>query len=147
VAPSSASAANDRPQSGTKRSNIVAQDTEYYGASAADNTKVTETEEFLRSKVKNPNGILHHSWESVVHGWYNLELDPETKKEVEAHEGIKTMRIPKILAEFIAPPATYWSQRRTTTAQKGENTLDQRANAWRLQKGADRALVMDSQYQ
>jgi hypothetical protein len=146
VAPGSASATNDHPQPEAKRTDIVARDTQRYGALAADNTNVTETEAYLRSKVKNPEHMHHYSWAGVVHGWYNLELDAETKKEVEAHEGIKTMRIPKTLADFIAAPATYWSQRRAPTADDEDRKLIRRADTWDLQKGADKALVMDSQY-
>jgi hypothetical protein len=94
---------SDRPQSESKRSEIVYRDTQFYRALPADGTNVTTTEEFLRSKVKNPNDILHHSWDDEITGWYNLELDSETKKEVEAYEGIKAMRVRAKLEQFTAP--------------------------------------------
>jgi hypothetical protein len=81
----------------------VYRDTQFYRALPADGTNVTTTEEFLRSKVKNPNDILHHSWDDEITGWYNLELDSETKKEVEAYEGIKAMRVRAKLEQFTAP--------------------------------------------
>jgi hypothetical protein len=92
----------DRPQPEPRRSDVFTQDTELYGALAADNTDVAKTEEFLSSKVQNPDHILHYSWGGVVHGWYNLKLDSVTAKEVEAYEGIKAMRVPKTLADFTA---------------------------------------------
>jgi hypothetical protein len=103
VASSSASTASASPQSKEKRSDVAARDTQHYGALAADDTNITETEEFLRSKVKNPEDILQHSRKDVVYGWYNLELDAETKKDVETYGGIKAMRLSKTLAEFMAP--------------------------------------------
>jgi hypothetical protein len=146
VAPGSASATNDHPQPKAKRSDIVARDTQHYGALARDNTNVTKTEEFLKTKVKNPDDILHHSRRDVIYGWYNLELDSETRKEVEAYEGIKTVRLTTMLTDFIAPPVTYWSQRYETAAKQDKSALFRRASTWELQKGADKALVMDSQY-
>jgi hypothetical protein len=103
VASSSASTASASPQSKEKRSDVAARHTQHYGALAADDTNITETEEFLRSKVKNPEDILQHSRKDVVYGWYNLELDAETKKDVETYGGIKAMRLSKTLAEFMAP--------------------------------------------
>jgi hypothetical protein len=146
VASSSASTASASPQSEEKRSDVAAQDTQHYGASAADDTNITETEEFLRSKVKNPEDILQHSRKDVVYGWYNLELDAETKEEVEAYRGIKAMRLSKMLAEFRAAPTSYWSQRHKTLANQERKALLRRANEWVLQEGADKALVIDSQY-
>jgi hypothetical protein len=104
MATNEASMATDRPQSETKRSGIVRRDTQIYEVLAADDTNVTTTEEFLRSKVKNPDRILYHSWgDEPPHGWYNLELDPEAKKEVEAYKGIKAIRGREELEDFTAP--------------------------------------------
>jgi hypothetical protein len=102
MASDSASIVNDSPQSQSKRSDIVARDTQFYGALAKDNSNITKTEEFLKTKVKNPDDIMHHAWSGEIFGWHNLELDSETAKEVEAYEGIKAIRIPKKLAESTA---------------------------------------------
>jgi hypothetical protein len=97
-----ASTANDRSRAESKRSEKVRRDTQFYRVLAADNTNATNTEAFLRSKVKNPDDILPHSWDDEITGWSNLELDAETKKEVEAYEGVKAMRVRTKLEEFTA---------------------------------------------
>ena len=82
------------------RSNVVADDIQLYNALAWEGADVKEIEEFIKEKCQEPNMIIQHSHSGRVSGWYFLTLDSAAKKAVEAHKGVKGVRLMKKTAEF-----------------------------------------------
>jgi hypothetical protein len=146
----SASAANERSQSEAKRSEMETQDTPLYRAMAKDGTNVKATEEFLRTKVKTPNRIYQLGLNGNVTGWYHLELDPEAKKAVEEYEGIDHVSVMQKMEWFRALlPEHEWSSyspRNTYESLEYDSVISKRSGGWEKQDGADKALIIDSQY-
>lgn len=128
--------------------NLVARDVQFYNARAKNDTDTKKTEEFLKKKVQPNNPIFQHEWDGVVSGWFNLALDADAKKEVEGHEGIQNVKLMPQLEFFRSVSTQHWSPEflKTEDSLKDKRTLHTRAENWRRQNRADKALVMDSQY-
>jgi hypothetical protein len=141
---------NAQQQSEAKRSEMETQDTPLYRAMAKDGTNVKATEEFLRTKVKTPDRIYQLGLNGNVTGWYHLELDPEAKKAVEEYEGIDHVSVMKKMEWFRALlPEHEWSSyspRKTYESLKYDSVISKRSGGWEKQDGADKALIIDSQY-
>jgi hypothetical protein len=149
MASDTVSTANDRTQSESKRSEIVARDTQLYDAMAKEGSGVKKIEEFLKTKVKNPDQIMQNDWDGHVTGWYDLELDTEAKKAVEEHEGIENVDIMKEAQWFRALPKNDWSSYSPGIMHNllgHDDVMLKRSGEWEKQEKADKALIMDSQY-
>jgi hypothetical protein len=114
------------------------------------------TDKYLKSKVQpsQPIGQLKKGDGTIV-GWYNLVLDPGSAKEVKEHEGIDstTFQLEDELVHFRAltshDSSEIWGPTVGAPAPvpvKAPRRIYPRATKWEKQAGADKALVMDSQY-
>jgi hypothetical protein len=119
-------------------------------ANKAVNTQ--ETEDFLKSKVRNGKRFYQlkdHKDRSVV-GWYSLYLDEDAKKAVEGHGGIRHMRRERKIVEFRALDVHQESYTNTYTERgniEKSKVLLPRSDGWVKQVNAEKALVMDSQFE
>lgn len=111
-----------------------------------------KTEEFLRSKIRAGTEIFPmKDWtdKSQVYGWFPAALDPDAKAAVEQYEGVKRVKPSTFMQDFRAIPASDRpnpSQNRYQVQNK-RTKLSTRDGKWEKQEQADKALVMDSQFE
>jgi hypothetical protein len=124
-----------------------------YQAFANETVDIGKTEEFLKTKVqkgKTVQPMLRWRDKKLI-GWTNIVLDAAALKEVQDHEGIKSITMEQKIAPLRATPPhkAYQSQDHTTTMTGllGKMwKLARRGLKWVKQSKADKALVMNSQY-
>lgn len=116
----------------------------------ANDTDVQKTEEFLKSKVKPGSQFYTMQNRDEVIGWWRLYLDDDAKKAVEAYEGVRYFkRDGNRVEDFRALPrdSQPLSKFEIRALATEEHVLGRRSGSWTKQQNADKALVMDSQYQ
>jgi hypothetical protein len=124
-----------------------------YRAFANKSSDAKETDIFLRSKVVPPFVPERFTdKDGNIVGWYNLVLDDAAAKEVSEYKGIRsdTFKRSKRNIPFRALETLRLSEKRRSDGYElaeGIGGILPRATEWEKQAGADKALIMDSQYQ
>jgi hypothetical protein len=129
-----------------------ASDTFSYTARANKTSNVEDTERFLLTRVSHGITPGRFKRDGTIVGWYNLELSDAAAKEVQEYEGIlsETFRRQRKIVPFRAldlprPSATL--DLYNHELHKKNDEIFRRASGWEKQRKADKALVVDSQYQ
>jgi hypothetical protein len=134
-----------------RKDGLFRRDVQKFEALANKQVDPQETEAFLKSKVLNGHPVMQLTArdDSVV-GWFNLALDPDAKKTVEDHKGVSIIRPARKIVDFRALDVRQESPVNTYTEHgftRKSKALFPRANEWVKQEKADKALVMDSQFE
>jgi hypothetical protein len=127
---------------------VVRRDIGKYNVLAQDGTNITDTEEFLKSKIEGGKGLYQvFSGEDVI-AWGNVTLTPEAKAEVESHKGVRAVSKSKEVYFWRALPSgesIVYVHGNVGVAKK-DTRLHTRADPWRKQLTDDDGLKMISQY-
>lgn len=144
------------PRDSTENPELVRRDVEKYLAFANLAENVTETEEFLRSKMPTGTRVAYFKRGDHIFGWWNLALDLESFNVVKGYKGIESIRKMDKADFFRALPSDTGKTTKEFPAYGLVPTraLSRRADQWVKQKTPgwaggliDTALKMDSQYQ
>jgi hypothetical protein len=119
-------------------------DVREYIVLATNISSLQTVEDFLKSKVQKGTvfrGFLRNNNDVAV--WHSVALDDEAKAAVEKYEGVQSVRVPDQGEFFGALPFPHNKYER----QAEHGRLLPRDTQWAKQTNADKALVMDSQYE
>ncbi|KAH7392248.1 peptidase S8/S53 domain-containing protein [Phaeosphaeria sp. MPI-PUGE-AT-0046c] len=128
---------------------LVRRDVPWYSC-LANNTDIQKTEDFLKSKIQPGSRYLYIKSGKEILGWWKLYLDDDAKKAVEAYEGITGLRPGGSKIEWfraISSGKQLQPPLRSVDLAARNHLLDRRSGTWTKQQNADKALIMNSQYQ
>jgi hypothetical protein len=141
-----ASLSDDQPPPDLGHADLVRRDTPVFRCAAKPGTNITKTEEFLKTQIKPGSNYYYFTRDGEIIGWWYLALDDAAQKAVENYEDIRFFEKGGIkLQDFWVLP-THDQLSDATYDSPGKATLSRRSGSWIKQQGADRALVMNSQY-
>jgi hypothetical protein len=135
----------------SRQDDTAVKDVQLYTTLANKTANPQETENFLKSKVLNSKPFYKiDDWDGSVLGWYSLALDEAALKAVKEYEGISHIRPQSKIVDFRAldvrqeSPVNTFAERSIIEKVKA---LFSRSDGWEKQEDADKALVMDSQFE
>jgi hypothetical protein len=115
-----------------------------YAVVATNISDLKAVEDFLRSKVQSGTEFRPFPQNNNdIAVWYSVMLDKEAKTEVEKFEGIHSVEVGEQGVFFRVLPLSHDADE----AQTKHKSLLSRDIQWTKQSNADKALVMDSQYE
>jgi hypothetical protein len=127
---------------------VVRRDVEKYNVLAHDGSNVTDTEEFLKSKIEGDKGLYQVFHGEDVIAWGNVTLTPDAKSEVESHKGVQAVTKSRTVSFNRALPSSDYSQQkpRSASVTRKNGRLQTRADPWKKIVTLDDGLKMISQY-